>query len=70
MIFYKSQTVSFANEPNNVAEYGTTFIRDAENFGRAIQRAMRLLVAERPERRHFRKASSSMAGLAGNPTAR
>jgi hypothetical protein len=32
VIFYKSQTVSFANEPNNVAEYGTTFIRAAASF--------------------------------------
>lgn len=32
IIFYKSQTLSFAHEPNNVAEYGTTFIRDPDKF--------------------------------------
>jgi hypothetical protein len=32
VIFYKGQTISFASEPNNAAEYGTTFIRDSDNF--------------------------------------
>jgi hypothetical protein len=35
-IFYKSQTVSFGTEPNNVAEYGTTFIRDPDKFDVAV----------------------------------
>jgi hypothetical protein len=32
IVFYKSQTISFAHEPNNVAEYGTTFVRDPDKF--------------------------------------
>ena len=32
VIFYKGQTVSFADERDNVAEYGTTFIRDPDMF--------------------------------------
>src|SRR5262245_31339979 len=30
LIFYKGQTISFANEPNNAAEYGTAFLRDSD----------------------------------------
>jgi hypothetical protein len=37
IIFYKSQTVSFAHEPNNVAEYGTTFLRDLDKFDPSVQ---------------------------------
>jgi hypothetical protein len=42
IVFYKSQTISFANEPNNAAEYGTTFIRDPGKFDSATSYKWRL----------------------------
>jgi hypothetical protein len=42
MIFYKGQTVSFATQPNNAAEYGTTFIRDPDKFDASIAHKWRL----------------------------
>ena len=36
IIFYKSQTTSFPHEPNNVADYGTPFLRDADKFDAAV----------------------------------
>jgi hypothetical protein len=42
MIFYKGQTVSFATEPNNAAEYGTTFVRDPDKFDASVPYKWRL----------------------------
>jgi len=42
MIFYKGQTVSFATQPNNAAEYGTTFIRDPDKFDTSVAYRWRL----------------------------
>lgn len=33
MIFYKSQTISFGTEPNNLADYGTGFISESNDVG-------------------------------------
>lgn len=42
VIFYKSQTISFGNEPNNAAEYGTPFLRDNDKFGATTSYKWRL----------------------------
>ena len=42
IIFYKSQTISFGSEPNNAAEYGTTFVRDPDKFDAATAYKWRL----------------------------
>jgi hypothetical protein len=46
MIFYKSQTVSFGTELNNVAEYGTPFIRDPDKFDGSVPNKWRLQLGQ------------------------
>jgi hypothetical protein len=46
VIFYKSQTISFPSEPNNAAEYGTTFIRSADQFDGSVLDKWRLQLAK------------------------
>jgi len=41
-IFYKSQTISFAHEPNNAAEYGTTFTRSSDKSDSSVSYRWRL----------------------------
>ena len=45
-IFYKSQTISFAHEPNNAAEYGTTFIRNPNDFDPSVVNKWRLQLGQ------------------------
>jgi hypothetical protein len=46
IIFYKSQTASFPHEPNNVAEYGTPFLRDPDKFDPSIPYKWRLQLGQ------------------------
>jgi hypothetical protein len=46
IVFYKSQTVSFAHEHNNVAEYGTTFMRDPDKFDSSVPYKWRLQLGQ------------------------
>jgi len=46
IIFYKSQTTSFGGQPNNVAEYGTTFVRDPDKFDSSIPYKWRLQIGQ------------------------
>ncbi|HXQ84899.1 MAG TPA: hypothetical protein VN769_12630 [Xanthobacteraceae bacterium] len=46
IIFYKSQTVSFAHEPNNVAEYGTPFLRGPDKFDSSAPNKWRLQLGQ------------------------
>jgi hypothetical protein len=46
IIFYKSQTISFAHEPNNAAEYGTPFLRDPDKFDAAATYKWRLQLGQ------------------------
>jgi hypothetical protein len=46
IIFYKSQITSFGNQPNNVAEYGTTFVRDPDKFDSSTPYKWRLQLGQ------------------------
>jgi hypothetical protein len=42
VIFYKSQTISFAGDRANAAEYGTPFLRDPDKFDPSVVNKWRL----------------------------